>query len=292
MKRENRISARHLPSALGMAFLAGLFHSGAGTAEENGTDAGNALGAPEVSRPGSGSIFSRTSALWSNSQWQAFKRIWRKLDSISPANGDYSTLGTDTDKMNLLRVELNKAVSELRGIASEAGIDSVELALLERLAYDRMDFLTYGEMLLLTRMMPPPVSDQTDDMLPRIEAGIDVLTHLRESGMISRDEMATAFENLSSMIDTYCVLEVINGSMMYSVPSVWTMRWPTELDEIRAAMDSVRTVTLEELDRCGEAYEGQLLETIEILDNLDIRFQETVSRLPALHDLLMDLELY
>ena len=57
-------------------------------------------------------------------------------------------------------------------------------------------------------------------------------------------------------------------------------------------MDSIRTETLEALERQGEEGTEQLLETVETLNTLEARLQETVDRLPVIHSLIADLELY
>lgn len=281
---------KYLPAALGMLVASGFLPSFTASSQTvNDDDTGQNDSTTPV-HSDLQTLFTRTSALWSNPQWQNFKMLWRKLDSLSPGDRDYSH-SSYAEGVNKLRNQLNTAFQELREISEEAGIDSVELALLETLTYARLDYLSYGSQLLLTRMMPPPVSEQTDSLLPQIEARIDTVTKLRECGLISREEMTTAFENMISCIDTYCVLEMISRGMFYTSPA-WYSRWPEEVSEIQTAFDSIRTASLAEIEKNGEAYEGQYQTALEALDSLEDAMHLTISGLPALNDLLLDLELF
>lgn len=281
---------RYLPTALGMLIASGFLPSFTASSQNvNADDAGqNDLTTPVHSDLQT--LFTRTSSLYSNPQWQAFKMLWRKLDSFSPGDRDYSD-SNYAERVNKLRNQLNISFQELREISEEAGIDSVELALLETLTYARLDYLSYGSQLLLTRMMPPPVSEQTDSLLPQIEARIDTVTKLRECGLINREEMTTAFDNMISCIDTYCVLKMISRGIFYSSPA-WSFRWPEEVSEIQTAFDSVRTASLTEIDKNGETYEGQYQDTHDAFMRIENDLQNTITRLPALNDLLIDLELF
>ena len=137
----------------------------------------------------------------------------------------------------------------------------------------------------------PPVSEQTDNLLPQIEARIDTVIKLRESGLISSEDMVRAFGNMTSSIDTYCVLEVLNRSLMYTSPA-WLTRWPEDVPEIQMAFDSIRTASLIRIEQNGETYEGQYQETSDAFKRIENALDRTIPRLPALHDLLLDLELF
>ncbi len=281
---------KYLPTALGMLIASGFLPSfDAYSQTVNDDDTGQNDSTTPV-HSNLQTLFTRTSALWSNPQWQNFKMLWRKIDSISPGDRDYSS-SSYAERMNKLRNQVNIAFQELREVSEEAGIDSVELSLLETLTFARIDYLSYGSQLLLTRMIPPPVSEQTDSLLPQIEARIDTVTKLRKCGLINREEMTTAFDNMISCIDTYCVLTMISRGMIYSSPA-WYSRWPEEVSEIQTAFDSIRTASLAEIEKNGETYEGQYQETYNAFMRMEHDLQHTITRLPALNDLLLDLELF
>ncbi len=291
MKNNSRFHSGLIPPALGFLFAAGLLpldtasafdQTGGqtGTNDERGSDV-------SLSR----NLFTRTSVLWSSPQWQEFKRIWKKLRSIAPADGDYSSNQLDYERINKIRIELDNSYAELMRISEEIGIDSLDIRLLYRLASDRLLFLSYGSVLSMTRMMPPPVSDQTDDLLPQIEARIDTVVRLREDGLISSGEMITAFSNLRSSIDLYYLLETINSETRYS-GVLWTVRWPMEVDRIQPHLDSIKTSVMESLRNAGSENEEGYSVMLEDLRNMEQSINNVQDRLPALHDLLLDLELF
>jgi hypothetical protein len=281
---------KYLPTALGMLIASGFIPSFTASSQTVNDDNTGQNDPTTPVRSDLRTLFSRTSALWSNPQWQNFKILWRKLDSFSPIDGVYSH-GSSAEEANKLRNRFSTTFQELREVSEEAGIDSVELALLEKLTYARLDFLSYGSRLLLTRMMPPPVSEQTDSLLPQIEARIDTVIKLRECGLIGEEEMTIAFENMVSCVDTYCVLEVISRGMLYSSPA-WSFRWPEEVSEIQTAFDSIRTASLNRIEKDGEVYEGQYQETYDAFMRIENDLHHTIVGLPALSDLLLDLELF
>jgi hypothetical protein len=281
---------KYLPTALGMLIASGFLPSFTVSSQTVNDDDTGQNDSTKTVYSDLRTLFTRTSALWSNPQWQAFKMLWRKLDSFSPIDGVYSH-GSFAEEANKLRSRFSTAFQELREVSEEAGIDSVELALLETLTFARLDYLSYGSQLLLTRMVPPPVSEQTDSLLPQIEARIDTVIKLRESGLISKEEMTTAFENMISCIDTYCVLEVISRGVFYSSPA-WSVRWPEEVSEIQTSFDNIRTASLNRIENDGEIYEGQYQTTLEAFDSLEDAMHLTIAGLPALNDLLLDLELF
>ena len=281
---------KYLPTALGMLIASGFLPSAAASSQTVNDNAGQ-NDSPTPAYSNLQALFTRTSALWSNPHWQNFKMLWRKLDSLSPADRDQSHSSYYTESVNKLRNQLTISFQELREISEETGIDSVELSLLETLTFARLDYLSYGSQLLLTRMMPPPVSEQTDSLLPQIEARIDTVTKLRKCGLINREEMTTAFDNMVSCIDTYCVLRMISRGMPYSSPA-WYSLWPEEVSEIQTAFDSIRTASLAEIEKNGETYEGQYQDTYDAFIRIENDLQNTIAGLPALNDLLLDLELF
>jgi len=282
---------KYLSSAFGITIMAGFLPAYAASAQFVHDDEDIRNNSITPGNSGSQSLFTRTSMLWSNPQWQAFKMLWRKLDNVTPTDTGYVPDFLNAEEAGRFRNKLIVAFRELREVSEEIGIDSVELALLETLTFDRFDFLSYESRLLLTRMMMPPVSELTDDMLPQIEARIDTVIKLRESGLITGEEMDRAFGNMTSCIDTYCVLEVLNRSLIYTSPA-WSFLWPEEVPVIKMAFDSIRTASLVRIEKDGEIYEGQYQETCDAFEIMEDALHRTILRLPALNDLLLDLELF
>lgn len=289
MKNNSKSQNSLIPPALGILFAAGLLHVDTVSASENrSTSAGvNAGSNVAISR----SLLTRTSVLWSNPQWQEFKRIWKKLHNIAPADGDYSSSLLDHEHINKIRVELDNSYAELMRISEEIGIDSLDIRLLHSLASDRLMLLSYGSVMSLTRMMPPPVADQTDDLVPQIEARIGTVARLREDGLISSEEMITAFRNLKSSIDSYFLLETIRGETNYS-GVLWSTRWPLEVDSIQSYLDSIKTTLLQSLSDSGTPNSEGYRLVLEDLENMERSISDVKDRLPGLHDLLLDLELF
>ncbi len=272
-------------------FAAGLLPMDAVSASNEANNLSDSVEGTDSNVRLSRSLFTRTSALWSNSQWQEFKRIWKKLDNISPADGDYSSGSPDYESIDKIRTELDNSYAELMRIADEIGIDSLDIRLLHTLANDRLMLLFYGSITALTRLMPPPVSDQTDYLVSQIEARIDTVIRLKEEGLISSGEMITAFSNLRSSIDTYFLLETVSERVNYA-GVLWSVRWPLEADLIPHYLDSIKTSVLDSLENSGVKSEEEYSVLLEDLEDMERSISRTRDRLPALHDLLLDLELF
>ncbi len=291
MKNSARFQNGLIPPVLGILFAAGLLpvdtasasdqeNRPAGTVDDNGSSV-------SLSR----SLFTRTSVLWSNPQWQEFKRLWKKLESIGPSDGDYSSSSFNYEEYEKIRRELDNSQAELLRISDEIGIDSLDIQLLHRLAFNRLDILSYGTSMPLTRMMPPPVSDQTDQLISSIEARIDTLTRLREEGLISSAEMVTAFSNLRSSIDSFFLLETISYGTRYT-GALWSIDWPLEADRILPYFDSTKTAILDNLRDQGAENGEQYAQLLEEFEDMEQSISRVQDRLPSLHDLLLDLELF
>lgn len=280
-----------IPPALGILFAAGLLPVDTVSASDqtNGQTGTNDERGSDVSL--SRNLFTRTSVLWSNPQWQEFKRLWRKLSSIAPSDGDYGSGTLNYEEYDKIRIELNNSYSELMRISEELGIDSLDIRLLNSLATNRLDLISYGSTMPLTRMMPPPVSDQADYLISHIETRIDTVARLREEGLISSAEMVTAFSNLRSSLDTYFLLETINYEIRYT-GALWSVEWPLEADLIQPYFDSTRTAILDNLRDLGAENDEQYAQLLEEFENMEESIIEVQNRLPALHDLLLDLELF
>lgn len=285
MKNRNKYRARLVPGILGIIAAAAATARGQDSAPADNASAG------QGSVPGdmdvSGSFLTRSSALWSNPQWQELRRVWRKMDELTVTEGAGLSSSEETRK---LRIELDTAFNELGGVSEELGLQALEFELLRTLAYRRMDFISYGTSMPLTRMMPPPVYDQTAELVPVIEARIDVLVQLREEGVLTGSEMEEAFSDLRTTIDLFYLLESINRQVDYSSP-LWMERWPADQEGISRHIDSLRTAMLDELD-VGDAAHGEMREGLILeFDELEEALEKTRARLPVLHDMLLSLEL-
>ncbi|MEN8209574.1 MAG: hypothetical protein ABFR50_10035 [Candidatus Fermentibacteria bacterium] len=287
MKHNGRIQNRVIPQTLGILIAAGLLPLDAAADQSEGQIGSVTTGDSTASL--SPSLFTRTSALWSCPQWQEFKRLWKKLDSIGPADGNYTSSALAYEEYDKIRIELDGSQTELIYISDEIGIDSLDIVLLHRLALNRLDMLSYGSVMPFTRMMPPPVSEQTDYLLSRIEAGIDTVALLKKEGLISTREMITAFANLRSSIDTYFLLETISHGSTYT-GALWSIEWPLETDRILPFLDSTRTAILNDLRDLGEDKGEQYAELLEEFEIIEQSICIVQNRLSCLHGLLIDLE--
>ncbi|MCD4776014.1 MAG: hypothetical protein K8S15_08200 [Candidatus Aegiribacteria sp.] len=291
MENNSRFQNRLITPTLSILFAAGLLPLNAASASDQNSNRSGAVDNPGSSVDLSRSLLARTSALWSNPQWQEFKRIWKKLNNMEQADVNHSSSDLDYETIDKIRTELDNSYVELMGIAEEIGIDSLDIGLLHKLATDRLTFLSYGSMFSLTRMMPPPVSEQTDYLVSQIEARLDTVIRLREEGLISSGEMITAFSNLRSSIDTYFLLETVSERVGYA-GVLWSVRWPLEADLIPPYLDSIKTAVLDSLENSGVNNEEERCVLLEDLEDMERSISRTRDRLPALHDLLLDLELF
>jgi len=111
MKNRGRFKNGLVPSGLGIMVAAGLLPVNAARASDRENAQTGAVIDMDPDAAISRSIFTRTSVLWSNPQWQEFKRLWRKLDSIGPADGDYSASRLDYEKIDKIRIELDNSLT-------------------------------------------------------------------------------------------------------------------------------------------------------------------------------------
>ncbi|MBN2587598.1 MAG: hypothetical protein JXA64_10100 [Candidatus Fermentibacteraceae bacterium] len=279
---KNKFSGRLVPPALGILAATAVAGQGQGNEPVEGTpDSTSGENAAD------GSFLTRTSVLWSNPQWQELRRVWRKMDAYSVSEeGDRPS----SEESGKLRVELERAFSDLGAVAEDLGLQELEIRLLRSLAFHRLDYLAYGTSMPMTRMMPPPVSDQTDGLVPVIESRIDAVAELRREGVLTGGEMRAAFTDLRTSMDLYFILESINNQVGYS-SVLWMERWPMDADSISVHLDSLRTSMLENINASDEFVEEVRSQLIEEFDSLEDALEETRSRLPVLHDMLMSLEL-
>ena len=291
MKNNGRFHNGLVPPVLGILFAAGLLPMDTASASDQSNRQTGSVDDRGSGASLSRSLFTRTSVLWSNPQWQEFKRLWKKLDRIGPDDGDYGSGSLNYEDYDKIRIELDNSQVELLRISDELGIDSLDIRLLHRLASNRLDILSYGSIMPFTRMMPPPVSDQTNYLISNIETRIDTIASLREDGLISSAEMLAAFSNLRSSIDTYYLLETISYGTRYT-GALWSVEWPLEADRILPYLDSTKTAILDNLRDLGGENGEQYAQLLEEFENMEQSISQVQDRLPALHDLLIDLELF
>lgn len=237
------------------------------------------------------SVLSRTSALWNNPHWAVIKDVWRYLDAVAPGLDGYGGQLIDAGEAQDLREKVWTAMQGLLADAPELGLDSLELFVLRRLTEDRLDYLSWGTMMPMTRMMPPPISGQIDEVVARLETRIDLVFDLRARGLMGSDEMIDAFGLLSDDVDLYAAQLIVESRAGYG-SNFWGIWWPEDLDAMAAMADSLRDETLRGIAESGESYEGQLTEVTEIFDGIISDIEATRARVPVLNELLMDLELF
>jgi|GEM_PF-1979152 len=261
----------------------------------NGTPvaAGEMGSAQEPSlRTETGTILSRSSMLWVSTSWQQLKMLWRKLDAIDPGSEGYGVFHqAEPDSSNLWRMEAQMTLEALRLEGPALGIDSLELEAVFRLVEHRIQLLCWGSMIPMTRMMPPPVDSQINDILIVIEQRIDAIRELRGQNVLGSSEMRQAFAALTGSLEDYAMLGVVSQSTGYS-GALYLATWPVEADRMIAAVDSARTENLERITLSGETYEGERQDVIDSFDQLLSDLRAMQSRLPALTELIRDLELF
>lgn len=287
MKYGNGRGHRLVPGVLGMLAAAGI---GAGEIRGESFDPPVSGSVQSGEDPVRGSFLTRTSVLWSSPRWQEFRRVWRKLDDFTPLDGDYESSHLAPEEAAKLRIELQDAFRTLESVGEELGLEETELRLLSRLAWDRLDLLSYGSSLPLTRMMLPPVNDRTDDLVPVIEARIDSIRELREVGILTGPEMQEAFRGLMTTVELYFLLETVSANTGYA-GMLWHQNWPMDADSLQGHLDSLRASMTSELAMYRDLPPYQL----EQLENEFLVLEEALAatreRFPVIRDMLISLEL-
>jgi hypothetical protein len=287
MGRRNRLDHHLVPPVLSFLAASGFLSAAQGESTRD-TVTGEIPSAGEETD--AEHFLTRTAILWSNPQWQEFRRIWRKLDQFDTP--DALTMGgsIEQEEVNRLRQELSVSIADLLSVSGELGLDSTDVGILTELARRRLDLLSYGSSIYLTRMMPPPVTEQIEELLLEMEARIDTVAALREAGVITGAEMEEAFRNLRSSMDLYLLLGAVTGGNSHAYTFGWD-RWPEDLAGLEAHLDSLIEAELEmiqEYQGYTEEYRDSLLAEFERMRE---SLEETRSRLPVIHDLLLSLEL-
>lgn len=284
MKMKGTVRPAAVTSVLGMLLAA------AGSNASTGPESGVRPVEDGLSGSRVRGLSGRSSALWSCSEWLAFRNVWREMGSLSLSVDGHTERLLDPEKAGDLRIALNEALEGLRGVSRELGISQLELTLLERLARDRLDLLSYGMLLPMTRMMPPPVSDQTGSIISLIEARAGAVARLRGEGLLSVREMMAAFDSLRSSAELYFMLEAINSETRYS-GVLWYASWPMDTERIPQFLDSIRVSMVEELSSSEDPDEELIRTVIEEFDAIESVISKTRQSLPALGELLLALEL-
>jgi hypothetical protein len=239
-----------------------------------------------------GTILNRTARLWGSTSWQQLKALWRRLDVIAPGPEGYGTFRQiESDSSNFWRLEAQMTLEALRLEAPALGIDSLELEAVFRLVDHRIQLLCWGSMIPMTRMMPPPVDSQINDILIVIEHRIDAIRELRGQNVLGSSEMRQAFAALTGSLEDYAMLGVVSQSTGYS-GALYLATWPVEGDRMISAVDSARTANLDRIALNGETYEGERQDVMDSFDQLLSDLRAMQSRLPALTELIRDLELF
>lgn len=213
-----------LLAALGMAGCGG--HTQARPAAEKPvTGTGQAV---EVAGSGASERSEQMAELAKTKQWADFKAFWLKLDRVRPTKeGEEAFVGEYYGSLTYevaqgLREELGAMVGGLRKPGMKKLIGDLEIDLLEAVCNKRINYLEYGLQSMMTRMMPPPMTTEKEDMIRDLERHIDVLVELRESGSISTYEYETALAIVEEDIKMYSVLDTMSESFMgYWTPPIY-----------------------------------------------------------------------
>jgi len=238
-----------------------------------------------ASEEGIRGLLSRAAVLRASPVWAEFRRIWREMDEYTPPEGDYRRSAMDQERVNKLRRQLSDVAQRLRESADELGISAPELEFFIRISHDRLQLLSWGNAMPLTRMMPPPISDQKDALLPVIESRIDSISTLRDAGLLSGDELELAVSDLLDSVQLYFLYDAISTSVNYS-SFCWSVRWPDDPDGMEATIDSVRSAfsNMELPDSLAGEYSAQC-------DSLEAMLETSRESIPSVREMLLSLEL-
>ena len=135
------------------------------------------------------------------------------------------------------------------------------------------------------------MSHQTGNLVNQIDARLDSIARLREAGLLGPEEFEPVFHSLKIALDSYLLLETVNMNAGYS-GHLWGVSWPLEYDLITAKLDSAETAIMD-LDDTPQAYPDSMRQAmLDEIQHLKQELETTRNMLPAVHDLLIDLELF
>ena len=160
-------------------------------------------------------------------EWRAFKTFWKSLDNIEPSKGAETDsfqpyISSDNEDYN----KKNKQVLSLREMNEELKnglldlvrlnlLDPLEPAILFDMCKSRIDYIFYGSISMMTRMMPMPGVYEKEKSIKTMEFKIDTLLKLERKGKIDSAELKLALKNIQLDIKKYSVLEILDkGNML------------------------------------------------------------------------------
>jgi hypothetical protein len=139
--------------------------------------------------------------------WPGIRSLWRELDQMEPGDQGYSFGAMEWEQANLMREKLNSLAFEMIAELEAANVSTLELELVTEVARMRLEMMSWGMPSMMTRMMPPPIEYDKGALVEDLEAKIDHLLELRESGMLSLDQVRSA---TGSILDTFVAISIVN----------------------------------------------------------------------------------
>lgn len=150
-------------------------------------------------------------ALMKTPEWQAERAAWYALDSLAPEEGGFYGCPRDigADERDSLREMIADRLGDLDRAADAAGIRPPELSAFRALLLRRVEFLSGGDMRLITRMVPPAVVLDASSAIQQMELRIDTLTTLRRSGGIGLETWKQGAAAAADAAVASVILEVL-----------------------------------------------------------------------------------
>ncbi len=159
-------------------------------------------------------------------EWKEFKTFWKNLDNIEPTKGAENNEFTpyiyaeneDYDKKNKIVVSLREKNEELKNSLSELVrknlLDPLEPIILFDMCKARIDYIYYGNVSMMTRMMPMPGVYEKEKTIKMLEFKIDTLLKLERKGKIDTTELKLALSNIQLEVKKFGVLEILGKGKM------------------------------------------------------------------------------
>jgi hypothetical protein len=254
----------------GAGFVLSTIFLGAGRAEADSPPESPDVGG-DVSETGDASI-ARARVITGLPGWPGVRSLWRELDGMGPSENGYSFGVLDWEQAGLMRGKLDGLAAEMTAALEDEGLSAVELRLVVDVARMRIEMMSTGLPSMLTRMMPPPVEYDKGALLEEMEAQIDRLVELRESGLIDLGQLRSA---TGRILDTFMAVSVLNAvSQNFGYPYMYDFEGRYRFgDGADSVLDAVQMadMALAELERQFDSLAGP--EAPEYVDTEDVRLR-------------------
>lgn len=239
-------------------------------------------------------------------EWKAFKSFWRYLDAVEPPSkksregqlfgGQYahSLSYIEADSLKKTLDTLESSLYELSGSGDSFVLDSIEIAVLNNLAKQRIEYMQNGQPSMYTRMMimPGSIMLNRESSFVQLENQIDTLINLRKRNSVSDKEFNAALNNIQESLKSFAVLDILYR------------QWPYDSFGSTSFSDTVINSAESHIERFEKQYSDFKNrhndpdpEKQKIYSDLQKKYEETTEELkklkpllPRLSELIEDLE--